>query len=681
VTATLSLRRLGAALLALTLAAAPAAAQQDTAGRTDADLPQRTLDALEGVEPVHALAMHGDVKYKAGFEAFDYVNPDAPKGGTAKLAAEGTYDSFNPYILKGQAASGAALVYETLLTKSDDEAFSEYGLLAEDIYMPEDRSWVAFTLREDARWHDGEPITVEDVIWSLNTLKERGHPQYRFYYKSVQSARKIGPRTVRFEFSEGLNRELPLIVGQLPILPKHYWTQPEHDFADSTLEPPLGSGPYRVADFEAGRYVVYERVEDYWAKDLAVNRGRWNFGKIRFDYFRDPTVIREAVKAGDIDWRLENTAKAWANAYDVPAVDNGRLKLAEIKHDRPTGMQAFVMNTRRAPFDNRKVRKAMNYAFDFPWTNRNLFFGQYTRTESYFSNSELASDGLPKGREREILEQFRGQVPPEVFSTAYNPPSTDASGYPRDNLKKALTLLNEAGWVVRDMQLVNAETGEPFAFEFLVNNRSFERVVLPYAHNLRRLGIEVDVSVVDSAQYQNRLDSYDFDMILGGWGQSLSPGNEQRSYWGSAAAERPGTRNWIGVQDPVVDELIQMIIQAPDREELVHRTRALDRVLLWHHFVVPNWHLDYWRIAYWDKFERPVDPPPYALAFLDTWWIADDKAEQVAQAQQQAGGGEAEDSGGPGWLTLLGVVALGGLALFFFRRGFGRNGRAPQGAQ
>ena len=657
-------RRVGCALALLLAGAAPAAAQD--AGKVDPELPQRTLEALEGVEPVHAVAMHGDVKYPPGFEHFDYVNPDAPKGGVAKMAAEGTYDSFNPYILKGNPVSGASMMFETLLAQSDDEAFSEYGLIAEDIYMPEDRSWVAFTLNEDARWHDGEPITVEDVIWSLNTLKEQGHPQYRFYYKSVESARKIGPRTVRFEFSDGVNRELPLIVGQLPVLPKHYWTAEGRTFGKSTLDPPLGSGPYKVADHEPGRYVVYERVEDYWGKDLPVNQGRWNFGRVRFDYFRDPTVIREAVKAGNIDFRLENTAKAWANAYDVPPVRQGRLKLAEIEHDQPTGMQAFVMNTRRPPFDDPKVRLAMNYAFDFGWTNQNLFFGQYTRTESYFSNSELASNGLPTGREKEILEQFRGRVPPEVFTEEYDPPDTDGSGYPRENLKKALELLNEAGWVVRDMQLVNAETGEPFRFEFLVNNRSFERVVLPFAANLDKLGIEMDVSVVDSAQYQNRLDSYQFDMILGGWGQSLSPGNEQRSYWGSQAAERNGTRNWAGIQDPVIDELIQMVIGAPSREELVHRTRALDRVLLWHHYVVPNWHLDYWRIAYWDKFARPDNPPPYALAFLDTWWVVPDKADTIAQAQQDATADEPEGSGGPGWMTVLGAALLGGLALLQF---------------
>ncbi|MBK1695940.1 ABC transporter substrate-binding protein [Rhodovibrio salinarum] len=618
--------------------------------------------------------MHGEVKYKTDFQHFDYVNPDAPKGGTLKMAADGTYDSFNPYILKGQAAEAMGLAFETLMTSSDDEAFSQYGLIAKYIYMPEDRDWVAYTLRKDARWHDGEPITVEDVIWSFNTLKEQGHPQYRFYYKNVKSARQIGPRTVRFEFSEGLNRELPLILGQLPVLPKHYWTAEGRTFGKSTLEPPLGSGPYKVTDYEPGRYVVFERVEDYWGRDLAVNRGRWNYDKIRYDYFRDPTVIRSAIKAGNVDFRLENTAKAWATAYDVPAVRQGRLKKVKLENSRPTGMQAFVMNTRRAPFDQPKVREAMSYAFDFGWTNKNLFFGQYIRTESYFSNSELASDGLPTGREKEILEQFRGQVPPEVFTQEYDPPETDGNGYPRDNLKKALGLLREAGFEVRDMKLIDPRTGRPVTFEILLNSQAFERVVLPYVANLNRLGIEVDVSLVDSVQYQNRLDSYDFDMTVGGWPQSLSPGNEQRSFWGSAAAERPGTRNWAGIQDPVIDKLIDMVIAAPSREELVARTRALDRVLLWHHYVVPNWHMGAWPLVYWDKFRRPETTAPYALNLLDAWWIAPEKEQQIARAQAEANGDAAQDTGRSGvWLTALGVLVLAGLALLFFRRGFHRK--------
>jgi microcin C transport system substrate-binding protein len=628
--------------------------------------PLSELPTLDGVAPRHGVAMHGRVKYGPGFAHFDYVNPDAPQGGALRRAARGTYDSFNPYVLKGSPAQGAGLVFETLMASTADEPFSEYGLIADAVYMPEDRSWVAFHLDPEARWHDGTPITVADVVFSLNALKSEGHPFYRFYYKNVASARKVAPRTVRFDFAGGPNRELPLIVGQMPVLAKHYWTAEGRSFGDSTLEPPLGSGPYRVADHEPGRYVVYEKVADYWGGDRAVNAGRWNFARIRYDYFRDPTVIREAVKAGSIDIFEENQAKSWATAYDVPAVAEGRLKKVEIDHDRPTGMQGFAMNTRRAPFDRVKVRRAMAYAFDFPWTNRNLFFGQYDRTESYFSNSELAARGVPEGREKAILERFRGQVPPEVFTEDYDPPSTSGDGYPRDNLKTGMRLLREAGYVYEDMKLVDPETGRQLSFEILLNSQAFERIVLPYRANLEKLGFSVSVRVVDSAQYQNRLDSRDFDMIVHGFGQSLSPGNEQRDYWASSAAERPGSRNVTGVADPVVDQLVDMIIQAPNRGELVHRTRALDRVLLWHHLVVPNWHIGYFRVVYWDKFGRP-ETPPYGLPIEATWWVAPDKAEVAAGAGGESGTGE-RAAGGPGWLTGAGLLVLLAAAALFFRR-------------
>src|SRR5690606_11659224 len=402
-------------------------------------------------EPAHAIAMHGEPKYGPDFTHFDYVNPDAPKGGELRLGAEGTFDSFNPYIPRGTPAAGAAVAIESLMTSSADEPFTEYGLIADSIETPPDRSWVIFTLRPEARWHDGEPITADDVIFSLETLKTKGHPFYRFYYQSIVEAEKLGERKVRFTFAEGDNRELPLIAGQLPILPKHYWES--RDFARTTLEPPLGSGPYRVADFEPGRFVTLERVEDYWGKDLPVNRGQNNFDIIRTDYYRDATVIREALKAGAIDYRLENQAKAWALDYDTPAVASGALKKTEFEHERPTGMQAFVMNSRRPIFSDERVRQALAYAFDFEWTNRTLFFGLYARTKSYFSNSELAAEGLPGPRELELLEPYRDRLPPEIFTKVYEPPSTDGTGWPRENLRRAFALLEEAGWVVRDMRL------------------------------------------------------------------------------------------------------------------------------------------------------------------------------------------------------------------------------------
>jgi microcin C transport system substrate-binding protein len=577
----------------------------------------------------HAIAMHGEPKYGPGFRHFDYVNPDAPKGGELRLAAEGSFDNFNPYIPRGTAAAGSAAMFESLLVSSADEAFTEYGLIAETIEVPEDRSWAVFTLRPEARWHDGRPISVEDVIFSLEILKKQGHPFYRFYYQAIEKAEKAGDRKVRFSFAAGDNRELPLIAGQLPILPKHYWEG--RDFSRTTLEPPLGSGPYRVSAFETGRYVVLERVRDYWGRDLAVNRGQHNFDRIRYDYFRDPTVIREAVKAGTVDFRLENQAKAWALDYDTPGVRRGWLKLTEFENQRPTGMQGFVMNTRRWVFQDPRVRKAIAHAFDFEWSNRNLFFGQYKRTESYFSNSELASRGLPSREELDLLEPWRGKIPDEVFTREYRAPATDGTGWPRDNLRRAFELLEQAGWVVDDMRLVHAETGRAFTFEILLVSQGFERIVLPFTRNLSRLGIDARVRVVDSSQYINRVRAFDFDMMVGVWGQSNSPGNEQRDFWGSAAADSPGSRNYAGISNPAVDALIERLIAAPDRESLVHRVRALDRVLLWNHLVVPNWHAGTDRIVYWDKFGFPPKPPMQGTS-TDYWWFEPAKAAAVGQA-------------------------------------------------
>ena len=567
--------------------------------------------------------MHGEPKYPPGFRHFDYVNPDAPKGGELRLAAEGSFDSFHPFIPKGSPAAGSTSMFESLLVSSADEPFTEYGLLAETIETPKDRSWALFTLRREARWHDGRPVTPEDVIFSLEALRKHGQPFFRFYYQAITSAEKVGERQVRFTFGAGDNREMPLIAGQLPILPRHYWEghngRDGKDFTRTTLEPPLGSGPYRVARFETGRFVELERVREYWGRELAVNRGTNNFDRIRYDYFRDDTVIREAVKAGSIDLRVENQAKAWAVDYDTPAVREGRLIKRAFDHDRPSGMQGFAMNTRRAVFQEPRVRQALALAFDFEWSNRNLFFGQYQRTESYFANSELAATGLPGAAERKLLDPWRGKIPEEVFTEAYRAPATDGSGWPRDNLRRAFALLEESGWVVRDLRLVNEKTGEPFRFEILLVGSGFERIVLPYVRNLRRLGIEARVRVVDSSQYINRLRAFDFDMIVAVWGQSTSPGNEQRDFWGSVAARTSGSRNYTGIASPAVDALIDAIIAAPDRASLVTRTRALDRVLLWSHIVVPNWHSPVDRIVFWDKFGFPEKIPMQGTS-TDYWW-------------------------------------------------------------
>lgn len=567
----------------------------------------------------YALAMYGEPKYGPDFEHFDYVNPEAPKGGMLRLAALGTYDSFNGFILKGTAADGIGMIYDSLTVASSDEPFTRYGLVAETIETPEDRAWVRFKLREEARFHDGEPITVDDVIFTFETLKEKGHPQLRVYWADVIAAEQTGPREVTFRFREAGNRELPLIVGEMPVLPKHYWEG--RDFERSTLEPPLGSGPYRIQAFDAGRSVLYARVEDYWAKDLPVNRGRYNFDRIRYDYYRDGTVALEAFKSGAFDVRLENVAKNWARAYDIPAVREGRIKMIEMSHQNAAGMQGFFYNLRRPIFEDVRVREALGLAFDFEWTNRNIFYGAYTRTDSFFANSELAARELPDEQELELLEPYRDQLPPEVFTEVYQPPRTDGVGLARENLRKAARLLNEAGWVVRNGRRVHEETGRALRFEILLYNPTFERMVLPFVRNLERLGVRPSVRTVDVAQYIERVKNFDFDITVMVIGQSLSPGNEQRYYWGSEAADTPGSRNYAGIKNPVVDALVEKLINAPDRESLIRRTRALDRVLLWNHYVIPHYYADSWRVAYWNTLAKPEVDPPYGMPqFESLWW-------------------------------------------------------------
>mgnify|MGYP002628614750 CR=1 FL=1 len=580
----------------------------------------------QAVQRHHALAMHGTPKYGPDFRQFDYVNPDAPKGGTLRLATEGSFDSFNPFNSKGDPANPG--VYETLMKSSDDEAFTEYGLIAESVEMPADRSWVTFHLRPEARWHDGAPITAEDVAFSFEILKKDGAPFYRYYYGSVASVEILGSRTVKFQFGTNSNQELPLILGQLPILPKHWWEG--RDFAATHLDPPLGSGPYRVGAFEPGRFLEQIRVDDYWGRDLAVRRGTGNFDRIRIDYYRDRIAIREAVKGGGVDYFLENQAKAWAVDWETPAVRDGELIKALIPQKTPQGMQAFVMNARRARFQDARVRQAIGLAFDFEWTNRNLFYEQYTRSYSYFSNSELAAVGSADGEERAILSCLKAYFPDDILAPPAKPAVTDGSGWPRDNLREAFALLEAAGWVVRDLKLVEADTGRPFRFEILLVSPAFERIVLPFKRNLERLGMEVSVRLVDQSQYINRIRQYDFDVIITGWGQSESPGNEQRDYWGSAAAGRPGTRNYIGISNPGIDALIEVLIEAPDRASLIARTRALDRALLAGRWVVPNWHLAAERIVYWDKFGMP-ELTPYKGVSVDTWWFDPAKAERLSR--------------------------------------------------
>ena len=611
--------------------------------------------AGEDVYIGHALAMHGAPKYGPEFTHFDYVNPNAPKGGTVKQFGFRTFDSLNQFIIRGLPAAQIGLIYDTLMAGSADEAFTMYGLVAETIEVPEDRSWVAFTLRPEARFHDGSPITVEDVIFSFNILRDKGKPFYRAYYGNVAKVEKVGERKVRFTFSKAeggakvrvttikpgcdfalessANRELPLIVGQMPILPKAYWEGREFD--KPTLEPPLGSGPYKIESVDPGRSITYRRVEDYWARDLPVNVGQYNFDVIRFDYYGDTTVAREALIGGNLDFWQENESKAWATAYDTDVVEQGLLIKKAVGHERSAGMQAFVFNIRQPIFKDKRVRQALAYAFDFEWTNKNLFYGQYRRMQSYFSNSELAAHGLPDDEELKILECFRGKVPDEVFTKEYKPPSYDGSGNIRSGLRIALKLLGEAGWVVRDKKLVDAETGRPMSFEILLISPAFERIVLPFAHNLKKLGIDARVRLVDPAQYQNRLIEFDYDMIVGVWGQSLSPGNEQRDFWSSAMADAVGGGNLIGIKDPAIDELIELVIAAPDRQSLIERVRALDRVLLWGHFVIPHWHIPYDRLVFWDKFGVPEVIPMQGTSLL-RWWIDGNKALALKQNKSGA---------------------------------------------
>lgn len=581
----------------------------------------------------HGIAMHGDLKYQPGFSHFNYVVPNAPKGGEVRLSSLGSFDTFNGFIIKGEPAAGLGLIYDTLTVQSLDEPFSEYCLLCETIEMSEDRSWVAFTLRPQARWHDGKPVTADDVIWTFNTLRSKGDPFYRFYYGSVSEVRKTGPRTVRFDFERGENRELPLIIGQLTVLPKHYWEGREFDA--TTLNPPLGSGPYRIETHEPGRSITYVRDPDYWGANLPQRRGFFNFDRIRYDYYRDATVAIEAFKSGSIDFREENSSRHWATTYNIPAVTDGQMVKEELPHRLSTGMQGFVFNTRRSLFENRLVRRALAYAFDFEWSNKTLFFGQYTRTRSFFENSELAARGLPQGEERQILAKHRSRLPAEVFTAEYNPPSTDGSGNNREQLREALNILRQAGWDINaeTRKLANKKTGQEMKFEILLVSPLFERIVLPFQKNLARLGIDVSVRTVDSAQYIERLNNFDFDMIVFTWGQSLSPGNEQRNFWGSSAAERPGSRNLAGVKDRVVDDLIELVISARTRQSLVQRTRALDRVLQWQHIVIPQWHIPYDRVVYWNRFSRPAVIPDSGYSFL-TWWI-DPVREQVLEAKRR----------------------------------------------
>ncbi len=578
----------------------------------------------------HGLSLFGELKYGPDFKNFDYVNPHAPKGGTMKFSAIGTYDTLNPYVVKGVPAAGIGMTADTLTVASEDEPGSEYGLVADRIDLAPDKLSVLYTLRKEARFHDGSAMTPDDVVWTFDTLRDKGHPLYRSYYGDVTGVAPEGERGIRFRFKSAENRELPQILGEMPVLSKKYWSG--RDFTKTTLEPPLGSGAYKIDGLDPGRSITYRRVADYWAADLPVNKGRHNVELIRYDYYRDGTIALEAFKAGQYDIRQENSSKAWATGYDSPALRDGLIKKEAIPNQRPSGMQGFGYNLRRPIFADPLVREALAYAFDFEWSNKNLFYGSYTRTRSYFDNSELAATGTPQGEELQILEPFRGKIPDELFATAYDPPHYDGSGNIRDGLREALKLLKAAGWGFKNEKLVNDKTGQPFQFEILLDDPQMERIVLPFAKNLERMGITARVRTVDVAQYEKRMETFDFDMAVVVFGQSLSPGNEQREYWGSRAADEEGSRNLLGIKNPVIDELIEALIRSPDRASLVAHSRALDRVLQYGYYVIPNFHLAAFRVAYWDKFRRPEISPKYGIG-LDTWWV-DPIAEQTIEAKK-----------------------------------------------
>lgn len=583
-------------------------------------------------EPRHGLSAFGDLKYAAGFPHFDYVNPDAPKGGQMHLHSIGTFDNLNPYILKGTNLRGIAgrallsLPFDSLLTRAFDEPDAMYGLVAERVEVAEDRSWVAFTMRPEARFNDGSPVTAEDVVFSFEVLKTKGAPQFRTILRDVEKAAAETPHKVRFEFRDGaITRNLPLIVADLPIFSKAYYATREFD--KTTLEPPLGSGPYRIVKVDQGRSMTFERVADYWAKDLPVNRGHYNFGTIRFDFYRDRNVAMEAFKAGEYDFREEYTSKTWATAYDFPGINQGLAKREALPDDSPASRQYFVLNLRQEFFKDPRVREAINLAFDFEWTNKNIFYGLYARTESLFQNTPMAARDLPTVEEVALLEPFRDRLPPEVFTRVYEQPRTDGSGNNRRNLRAAQKLLRDAGYAIKDGKLTGP-SGETVTIEYLTFSPSFERVVAPLTRNLERLGIKATIRIVDTAQYTNRMNEFDFDITTAAFASTATPGVSERAFWGSEMADSPGSVNYAGVADPAVDALIEKISDARDRPALEAAARALDRVLLWNRYVIPAWFSDANRVAYWDKFSRPAVTAKYDpyFGYLDTWWVDAGKA-------------------------------------------------------
>ncbi|MFT3733388.1 MAG: extracellular solute-binding protein [Hyphomicrobium sp.] len=602
-----------------------------------ASLLSLSLIGVAAAEPRHGLSIFGELKYPADFTHFDYVNPDAPKGGRLITMGTGdvnTFDSFNQFIVKGDAAQDLDLLFDSLMVRAQDEPDAVYGLIAKSADVAPDKMSVTFKLRPEAKFADGTQVTANDVVNTLNLLKSLAtRPQYSQTLRDVEKAEALDPETVRYTFKGNLVRDLPVLVAQLPVLSKAYYTANPYD--QTSLKPPLGSGPYRIKAFNPGSSITYERRPDYWAKDLPVNKGRFNFDEIRLDYYRDRTIELETLKSGGFDYREEFSSLGWATQYDIPAVRDGRLIKELIPDRRPSGAQGYFINTRRDKFKDPRVRAALDLVFDFEWSNKKLFFGLYKRTQSYFENSDMKAVGPPSPEELAVLEPYKDKLPPEVFGEPYTPPVTDGSGNNRANLKKARDLLISAGWKPDAEGKLRNDKGEQLSIEFLDFEAQFERITLPYVENLKRIGVAANWRLVDPAQYQQRLKSFDFDMTTQRFSLGLTPGIDMRAYLSCDAAKADGSFNLAGVCDPVVDALTDKVIAAKSRAELTTATRALDRVLRAGHYWVPHWYKPYYSVAYWNKFSRPAIQPTYDNGVVDTWWFDPQKAATLASGKAE----------------------------------------------
>jgi microcin C transport system substrate-binding protein len=586
-----------------------------------------TSAQANGPSKSHGLSAFGDLKYGSAFKHFDYVNPDAPKGGTIRLAGIDSFDSLNPYILKGVPVAGIGLIHATLMERATDEPDALYGLVAETVSLAPDKSAITFDLRPTAKFSDGSPITAADVVFTFQTLVKKGHPQYRFIFAGVANVKALGKHRVKFTFKTANNRDLPLQIAGLPVLSKSYYDKVPFD--QTTMTAPPGAGPYRVVEVDPGRSVLYQRVKNYWAAQLPVMRGRYNFDMVRFDYFRDRDIAFQAFFSKSYDFREEFTSRSWATQYeDKLPVKDSRIVRATLPDATPSGVQAFFFNMRRDKFKDRQVRAALDLAFDFEWTNKTLFYGLYDRTNSMFANSALAAEKPPTTDEIKLLEPLRDKVPPEVFSKVYQSPKTDGSGRNRSNLRKATRLLRKAGWKIVNNKLVD-KSGKPLTIEFLLFESSFQRIISPYVRNLKRLGIDARIRIVDVANFQHRMQQYDFDVVVQRYVQTNTPGIEQKTYFSSKMADVPGSRNLAGIKNPAIDYLIDKVIEAKSRKNLVTAVHALDRVLMWNRYMVPQWYKGVHNIAYWNKFDRPRVKPKFDLGMLDTWWYSAKKAAMI----------------------------------------------------